>query len=326
MKELGMHALAVPEGAGGVGAKTVGVVAVVEQLGEHAFPSPLCVTLASSYVLRAAGTEAASRWLGRVAEGTAISLATTDKDGSLDPSRTDVTATRSGANLVLEGTASFVQDASKVDAFLVSARDGASVVLVAVSKTAPGVTVMADRIVDLTRDQAHVRFERVSVPAEDVVATEGIDTLTRATPFLLTLIAADLVGIAEWQLKTTCEYAKTRQQFERPIGAFQAVKHPLVDMMLGIDQARSLVYAAAAACDAESSRAMTLARMAKSKASDVGAFASGRSVQLHGGIGFTWECDVHIFFKRSMHGQALFGDGAYQRKMLADILVGPISR
>ena len=146
--------------------------------------------------------------------------------------------------------------------------------------------------------------------------------IREATPTLLTLVAADLCGVSEWQLRTTVEYAKVREQFGKPIGAFQAVKHPLVDMMIGIDQARSLVYAAACAIDSEPEQAELLACMAKAKASDVGRFCSGRSVQLHGGIGFTWECDVHVFFKRSSHGQMLFGDGARQRTRIAELLIG----
>ena len=111
-----------------------------------------------------------------------------------------------------------------------------------------------------------------------------------------------------------------RKQFDRPIGFFQAVKHPLVNMMVEIDQARSLVYTAACAIDTEPERAERYARMAKSSASDMAAFCSGRSVQLHGGIGFTWECDVHIYFKRQKHNQMLYGDGIYQREKLVELI------
>jgi alkylation response protein AidB-like acyl-CoA dehydrogenase len=120
------------------------------------------------------------------------------------------------------------------------------------------------------------------------------------------------------------EYAKTRKQFDRQIGFFQAVKHPLVNAMVMIDRARSILYHAACCIDESSDEAAQAARMAKSAASDAGAFMSDRSVQLHGGIGFTWECDVHLFFKRSLHNQALYGDGVHQRRKLADTLIGPI--
>ena len=129
-----------------------------------------------------------------------------------------------------------------------------------------------------------------------------------------------MCGAGEWQLQTTAAYAQVRRQFDRPLGFFQAVKHPLVNAMLVIDQARSLVYTAACAIDSEPDEAERFARMAKSSAADMAAFCSGRSVQLHGGIGFTWECDVHLYFKRQLHNQMLFGDAVYQRAKLAALL------
>jgi alkylation response protein AidB-like acyl-CoA dehydrogenase len=188
----------------------------------------------------------------------------------------------------------------------------------------PGLTLSQDRIHDLTRDQATIRFEGVRVAKEGVVSRDAVGALERAWPSVLVTVAADLVGCAEWQLQTTVEYAKSRKQFDRPIGFFQAVKHPLVDAMIEIDRARSLVYHAACCIDVGDPGALEAARMAKSAASDAGAYISDRSVQLHGGIGFTWECDVHIFFKRSMHNQALYGDGAYQRSKLAETMIGPV--
>ena len=187
---------------------------------------------------------------------------------------------------------------------------------------APGVTVTPDRIVDLTRDQATVAFDGVKVDAAGVAAAEGkgAAAVEAALPTLLTLLAADACGAAEWQLQTTAEYAKSRVQFEHPIGFFQAVKHPLVNVMIAIDRAKSLTYAAACAIDEDPSAALRLAHMAKAAASDAGAFASDRSVQLHGGIGFTWECDVHLWFKRQKHTEQLFGNATYQRAQLARLL------
>jgi alkylation response protein AidB-like acyl-CoA dehydrogenase len=117
----------------------------------------------------------------------------------------------------------------------------------------------------------------------------------------------------------------TRQQFDHPLGFFQAVKHPLVDVMVQIDQAKSLVYNAACAVDEEPELAARYAHMAKASASETAAFASGRSVQCHGGIGFTWECFVHLYFKRQKHSQLLWGDAAWHRARLADILIGEVA-
>jgi alkylation response protein AidB-like acyl-CoA dehydrogenase len=317
MVELGWTGLAVPEDAGGVGMKMIAVATLVEEVGRVALPSPLVATLAATMVLRAAG---ANSWLERIAAGEAATLAITNPDGSWEPGDTAVSARPDSTGVVLDGTAAFVQDARKASFFVVSASGPGGVGLYAVPANAPGLTITPDRIVDLTRDQATLALKGVRVDTAAVVAPagEGAAALEAATPALLTIVAADLCGAAEWQLQTTNEYAKTRVQFDHPIGFFQAVKHPIVNMMLAVDRARSLMYAAACAIDHEPDDAVRLARSAKAAASDAAAFCSDRSVQLHGGIGFTWECDVHLYFKRQKHNQLLYGDAAYQRAKLAD--------
>jgi alkylation response protein AidB-like acyl-CoA dehydrogenase len=314
----------VPEAAGGVGGKMVGIAALVEEAGRHALPSPLVATISAALVLRAAHTPAADAWLARIADGTSAALAITDARGSWNPEDCGVSARADGADLVLSGTAHFVQDAFKADVLVVSARGERGLVLCAVARGAAGVALEQDHIVDLTRDQATVRFENARVARADVASESGAEALREAWPALLVLVAADLCGTSEWQLQTTVEYAKQRKQFERQIGFFQAVKHPLVNAMIEIDRARSLLYHAACCIDTGDADAEATARMAKSAASDAGAYISDRSVQLHGGIGFTWECDVHIYFKRSLHNQVLLGDGPYQRRVIAETLIGPI--
>jgi alkylation response protein AidB-like acyl-CoA dehydrogenase len=321
---LGWSGLAVPEACGGAGLKMVGIAALVEEVGRHALPSPLLATLCASYALRAAG-DAASPWLERIAAGASATLAVTDAAGSWEPAACGVEARASGAGgLRLSGAACFVQDAFKADLLVVSARLGDATLLCVVPQLAAGLTLQQNHIHDLTRDQATAHFADVDVPAGAIVSRSGAAVLERAWPAILVTLAADLCGIGEWQLQTTAEYAKTRRQFERPIGFFQAVKHPLVDGMLAVDRARSLLYNAACCIDVGDPGALQAARMAKSAASDAGAFLSDRSVQLHGGIGFTWECDVHLFFKRSLHDQLLFGDGVHQRRKLAESLIGPL--
>jgi alkylation response protein AidB-like acyl-CoA dehydrogenase len=322
--ELGWAGLAVPESAGGVGGRMVGIAALVEEIGRHALPSPLVATLCSAFALRAAGTPAADAWLARIADGAAASLAITDARGSWQLEDCGVGARSDGADLVLSGAAHFVQDAFKADLLVVSARGESGLVLCVVPADGAGVALGQDHIHDLTRDQATARFDGARVPRENIVSEEGAAALRRAWPALLVAVSADLCGTSEWQLQATVEYAKQRKQFERQIGFFQAVKHPLVNAMIEIDRARSLLYHAACCIDTGSEDAEVAARMAKSAASDAGAFISDRSVQLHGGIGFTWECDVHLFFKRSMHNQMLYGDGAYQRRLIAEKLIGPI--
>jgi alkylation response protein AidB-like acyl-CoA dehydrogenase len=323
MVELGWTGLAVPEEAGGAGFKQVGVAALVEEVGRHALPSPLVATLNATYVLREADTAAANAWLARIADGCTASLAICDAEGSWEPGDCGLLAHEDGLELVLDGTGAFVQDAFKADVLVVAARCGDQRLLCAVRRDAPGLSLSQDQIHDLTRDQATARLAGVRIAADDIVGRDLDAALARAWPSVLVTVAADLCGCAEWQLQTTVEYAKSRKQFDRPIGFFQAVKHPLVNAMIEIDRARSLLYHAACCVDTGDAGALEAARMAKSAASDAGAFISDRSVQLHGGLGFTWECDVHIFFKRSMHNQALYGDGVYQRARIADTMIGP---
>jgi alkylation response protein AidB-like acyl-CoA dehydrogenase len=312
MVDLGWTALAVPAEAGGAGMKMVAVAALAEEAGRAALCSPLVSTLLATSVLREAGTAGARACLGRIVAGEAASLAVTDQDGSWEPEDTSVRAEHGARGVTLDGTACFVQDARKASFFVVSARSQGGVGLYAVDASAPGLAIEPDRIVDLTRDQAHLVLHRVSVPEENVVSPPGTGAavLAKATPALLVIVAADLCGAGEWQLQTTAEYARVRRQFDRPLG----------NMMVEIDRARSLVYNAAAAIDCEPEHAERYARMAKASASDMADYCSGRSVQLHGGIGVTWECDVHLYFKRQKHNQMLLGGGAYQRAKLAELM------
>ena len=320
MAELGWTGLAVPERAGGLGMPCVAVTALAEEAGRAAFPSPLLPTLHATYVLAACGTQAADAALAEIAEGRAATLALTNARGVWDGAASDVIFSDGKLN----GTAWYVQDARKAELFVVLALENGRAGLYLVRAGAAGMDVVADAIVDLTRDQAHIHFDGVAVESVLAPAGAAIAVIGAAEPALLTLIAADMCGAAEWQLQTTAEYARVRQQFDRPIGFFQAVKHPLVNLMMQIDTARSHVYNAACAIDHEPARALRAAHMAKACASDMAAFGSSRSVQLHGGIGFTWECFVHLYFKRQLHNQMLMGDGPYHRARLADLLMGPV--
>ena len=315
MVELGWTMLAVPESAGGLGMSAVAVAGLCEEAGRAAFPSPLLSTINTTYLLAACDSVAANAALEAIVGGAAATPALVDARGSWETGDTDVAF----ADGKLIGTASFVQDAQKADYLLVKARAGNGLGLYWVARDAAGVTVSPDAIVDLTRDQASVEF----AGAEAVeVSGDAEAALATAMPAVWTMTAADMVGAGEWELQTTAEYARTRKQFEREIGFFQAVKHPLVNVMVEIDQSKSLVYNAACAIDHEPDKATRYAHMAKASASDMAVFASGRAVQFHGGIGFTWECYVHLYFKRQNHNSVLWGDGAWHRARLADILMG----
>jgi alkylation response protein AidB-like acyl-CoA dehydrogenase len=315
--ELGWTAVCVPESAGGIGMPVVAAVALAEEAGKAVFPSPLLSTFNATFVLNACDSDAATKALADIATGKATTLAVTSAAGSWDATDSDVSI--KGDKLT--GTAYFVQDARKVDQLIVSAKSDAGIGLYLVDVSAEGVNIIPDSIVDLTRDQAHIEFNSVSA-IEVAAPGSGNVALDKAMPAILCIVSADMVGAGEWLLQTTVEYAKTRVQFDRPLGFFQAVKHPLVNVMLDIDRAKSLIYNAACAVDTDPANAEKFARMAKSQASEMAIFSSSRAVQFHGGIGFTWECYVHLFFKRQMHNQVLFGDARYHRAKLADMIIG----
>ncbi len=325
MTDLGWTTLAVPERAGGIGMSAVAVATLVEEAGRAAFPSPLISTINATYVLSACHTKNADAALAEIADNRTAALAVTNRKGSWSSSDTDVSASHANGVITLNGTAWFVQDARKADFFVVAAGSNDEVGLYVVPADASGVTVVPDAIVDLTRDQAHVTFEGVEVGPACTAADPGSGSLALelGLPAVLTMVSADMCGAGEWQLQTTAAYAGKRVQFDRALGYFQAVKHPIVNMMIMIDSARSLVYNAACAMDHEPEFSSVYAHMAKAAAGDMAAFCSGRSVQYHGGMGFTWECFVHLYFKRQMHNQVLYGDAAHHRVKLADFFMGP---
>ena len=321
--ELGWPAVCVPESDGGIGMPLVAAVALAEEAGRAAFPSPLISTFCATAVLTACESAAANQALADIATGTATTLAIINEQGSWEVTDTDVSV-KGGK---LNGVACFVQDAGKSDRFIVSARGAGkkgSLGLYQVEATAAGLEIIPDGIIDLTRDQAHLRFNNVEC-VELAGGSTGETALARARPAMLTIVAADMVGAGEWLLQTTVEYAKTRVQFDHPLGFFQAVKHPLVNVMIDVDRAKSLVYSAACAIECDDDNAELNARMAKAQASDMAVFASSRAVQFHGGIGFTWECYVHLFFKRQMHNQMLYGDAKYHRTRLAEMVFGEVA-
>ena len=318
--ELGWTAVCVPEEHGGIGMPLVAAVALIEQAGRAAFPAPLQTTLMTAALLRAAGTEEAGKALARIAEGGAMSIASSNENGGLEPTDTSVDVD----GTTLNGAAYFVQEARKVQSFVVSAKSAQGIGLYLVEADAEGLEIAPDTIIDLTRDQATLRLSNVQA-IELARPGQGEAALVEALPTLLCLASADMVGAGEWLLQTTAEYASTREQFDRPIGFFQAIKHPLVNVMVEIDNAKSLTYNAACAIDVGADDALQLARMAKAQASDMAVFSGGRAVQFHGGIGFTWECFVQMFFKRQMHSQVWLGDAPYQRRLLADMLVGEVA-
>ena len=313
--ELGIHAVSIPEDQGGIGMGLVAATAIAEEIGRYALATPLTNMLLATFLLRAIDSPEGNALLEAMAGGTRVGIALYGEDASLEGDSTDVRV----EDGKLQGQSWYVTDAQKSEILIVAAESAEGVDLYRVDCQSANVRVLDDRIVDLTRDQARIQFDGAEAQAL-TTGGRGLLSFQKSLPALLTLTAADIAGAAEWQLQTTAEYAKVRSQFDRPIGFFQAVKHPIVDMMITADETRSLVYQAAAAFDFEPEDAARCAHLAKSSASDTAEFCANRSTQLHGGIGFTWEADVQIYHKRQMHSQFLFGDGIWQRAKLAELL------
>ena len=180
----------------------------------------------------------------------------------------------------------------------------------------PGIEIEPEVSLDSTRRLARVRFTGAHVAADARLLAGGAvlgDLLAPALAYL----AAEMAGAAGAALDLTCAYARERVQFDRPIGAFQAVKHPLVDVLIAVERARSLALAAAVALDHAPDQALRAARMAKVAAEGALLFACDRAVQLHGGFGFTWDCDAHLYYKRALASAATWGDALHHRRVLA---------
>jgi alkylation response protein AidB-like acyl-CoA dehydrogenase len=319
MAELGWPGLALPEEWGGQGLGIVDLAVLFEEMGYALAPSPLLSTTVAGLALAANGSdEQRERWLRPLAAGELRgTLALFDAGTPATPGGFEMEAKGDGGGVVLDGEKVLVMDASTADFLLVATSDGRRHV---VERGADGVTVTPERSIDLTRRLYSVRFDGVRVGADATLGGRQEDYL----PVLwraCVAIAAESTGIAQRTLEMAVEYAKDRQQFGRPIGAYQAVSHRCAQMLLETENSRSAVYGAAWAADAEPEALPLAASMAKAYASDAGWRVPDASIQVHGGIGFTWEHDLHFFLKRGKANAATFGDARWHRERVADLVL-----
>ena len=222
-----------------------------------------------------------------------------------------------GDGIVLDGEKVLVLDAASADFFLVATADGRRHL---VEAGADGVTVVAEPSIDPTRRLSSVRFDGVEVAAENTLPAEAADYFPVFHRVCVAL-AAESTGIAQRTMEMAVEYAKDRQQFDRPIGSYQAVSHRCAQMLLETENSRSAVYGAAWAADADPESLPLAASMAKAYASDAGWRVPDAAIQVHGGIGFTWEHDLHFFLKRGKQNAAMFGDAKWHRERVADAVL-----
>jgi alkylation response protein AidB-like acyl-CoA dehydrogenase len=318
-QQLGLQGLAIPEEYGGSGYGYVELVVVLEEMGRALLCAPYFATVAlAANALLASGDDAAKKeFLPGIAAGSTIAaLAFTEDSGRWDEAGITMTATKSGDGYTLEGHKSFVLDGHTADLLLVAARTGTGVSLFAVDGRAPGLTRTPLSTMDQTRKQARLEFN--STPAR-LVGSEGSGwtTLSKTLDLAAVALAAEQVGGAQKVLEMSVEYAKVRVQFGRPIGSFQAIKHKCADMLLEVESAKSAAYYAGWAASEDSDELPVVASLAKAYCSDAYFHAAAENIQIHGGIGFTWEHPAHLYFKRAKSSELLFGDPTYHRELLA---------
>jgi alkylation response protein AidB-like acyl-CoA dehydrogenase len=318
-EQMGLQGLAIPEEFGGSGYSYVELGVVLEEMGRALLCAPYfsTVVLAANTLIHSGDDAAKAKYLPGIAAGeTVATLAFTEPSGKWDEAGITMPATSSGSGWTLSGTKMFVIDGHTAGLILVAARTANGVSLFAVDANAAGLTRTALSTMDQTRKQAKLEFD--NTPAELIGAEgEGWKVLSTVLDLAAVGLAAEQVGGAQKVLEMAVDYAKVRVQFGRPIGSFQAIKHKCADMLLEVESAKSAAYYGMW-CAAEMNEELpSVASLAKAYCSEAYFHATAENIQIHGGIGFTWEHPAHLYFKRAKSSELLFGDPTYHRELLA---------
>jgi alkylation response protein AidB-like acyl-CoA dehydrogenase len=322
-EQLGLQGIAIPEEYGGAGFSFAEQAIVLEELGAALYGGPYLASavLAATALLASPDEDARKTYLPGIASGDTIAtLAFTEEDGSWEPDAIRLTANPAQDNSAdgwqLDGRKSFVLDGHTANLILVIARTGDALSLFAVPAEAIGLARTALPTLDQTRKLARLDF--AAVPATLIGSVgDGRGVLSRTLDVAAIAQAAEQLGGAQRALDMAVEYAKVRHQFGRPIGSFQAIKHRCADLLLEVESLRSAVQYAAAAVAEDSAEVPVVAALVKAYASDVYFHVAAENIQIHGGIGFTWEHDAHLFFKRAKASELFLGDASYHREHLA---------
>jgi alkylation response protein AidB-like acyl-CoA dehydrogenase len=309
--ELGWPGVVVPEQHGGLALGAIELLVIQEEMGYALAPSPLLSTVSAGLLLVAAGTdEQRERWLGPLASGERRgTLAVWDEHAGWSPDHSEVET----SNGHLTATKIAVPQAASADVLIVSGANGRHYL---VETDADGVEITPENSLDPTRRLFTVKLEEA--PAEPLAAGRGAE-VAQAYATIVAALAAENVGVAQRAMEMAVEYAKDRKQFDRPIGSYQAVSHRCAQMLLEVEGARSLSLWAGWALDHEPETGGRAASMAKAYASDAGFRVAASALQVHGGIGFTWEHDLHFFLKRAKANAYAFGDARWHRDRVAEL-------
>jgi len=328
--EQGWTGLTVSEEDGGLGLSMVELAIAFEEMGRALVPGAFLstVALAGSLIEKACSTEYRTKRLQAICDGgLKATVALLEKSANWEIDSVKLAATAVSGGFKLNGTKLFVSDASAADYIITAARSETGLVLAFVNREAAGVTIKPMPAVDATRLLYAVEFNDVIVSAEDVVS----DSATARTSLEYALdvatlgVAAEMVGGMQLLLEASVEYAKTRKQFGKPIGQFQAVQHHCANMLLMTESARSAVYYAAWLMGNDLQAAPVAVSMAKTYASDSYREVGNLAIQVHGGIGFTWDENIHFYYKRAKASELMFGDATYHRERIAKLIVDCLS-
>ena len=322
--ELGLQGLHIPEAYGGQGFSFVELGIVLEEFGRSLLCAPYfsTVVLAANAILNAGSEEQKAKLLPGLASGEVVgTLAFTEPNGRWDASGITMEASGSGDSVTLDGTKMFVLDGHTADLIVVAARAAGTsgedgIAFYTVAGDAAGLTRTPLATMDQTRKQAKLEF--AGVKAEPLgAAGSGWAALSKTLDQAAVAISNEMVGGGQFVLEESVQYAKDRVQFGRPIGSFQAIKHKCADMLLEVESAKSAAYYASWAAAEDSDELPVVASLAKAYCSDAYFHAAAENIQIHGGIGFTWEHNAHLYFKRAKSSEILLGDATYHRELLA---------
>ncbi|MBH55308.1 MAG: acyl-CoA dehydrogenase [Opitutaceae bacterium] len=320
--EQGWTGLTLPEEFDGLGLSYVDLAAVSEEMGRACAPSAFLATSWASALIAASGNaDLKSKLLPDLALGESIATVALQEDGSnWDSFSIQMKAESADSGVTLTGTKRLVMDAAVANAILVVARKGDDLIVAVVDPSAEGLEITPTEGMDLTRRFYQLVFSNVA--GEILASGEAAENaLKQSIQTGIIIACADLLGGMDWVLKTTVEYAQSRQQFGKPIGSYQAVQHQCADMLLLSESSRSAAYYAAWALNEGDDEANQAINIAKAYCSEAARVIGNCGIQIHGGIGFTWEHDLHIYYKRAKSNELIFGDPTHHREKLAQLMV-----